>query len=81
MPACTLRLRLPAFYSASKNPDTKTPHTCISQPHGGYCLRKALMILIIIIIIKMIIVIIIIIIIIIIVIIIIIIVIITFQIT
>jgi hypothetical protein len=32
------RLGLPAIYSASKNPETKTPHTCLSQPHGGYCL-------------------------------------------
>jgi hypothetical protein len=26
------------FLFRLKNPDTKTPHTCLSQPHGG-CLR------------------------------------------
>jgi hypothetical protein len=29
------------FLFRLRNPDTKTPHTCISQPHGGYCLRMA----------------------------------------
>jgi hypothetical protein len=28
------------FLFRLKNPDTKTPHTCLSQPHGGYCLRR-----------------------------------------
>jgi hypothetical protein len=27
------------FLFRLKNPDTKTPHTCLSQPHGGYCLH------------------------------------------
>ncbi len=27
------------FLFRLKNPETKTPHTCLSQPHGGYCLR------------------------------------------
>jgi hypothetical protein len=27
------------FLLRLKNPDTKTPHTCLSQPHGGYCLQ------------------------------------------
>jgi hypothetical protein len=25
-----------------KNPETKTPHTCLSRPHGGYSLRMTL---------------------------------------
>jgi hypothetical protein len=27
------------FLFRLKNPKTKTPHTYLSQPHGGYCLR------------------------------------------
>ncbi len=38
---CTKLLKTPiaCFLFRLKNPDTKTPHTCLSQPHGGYCLR------------------------------------------
>jgi hypothetical protein len=28
------------FLFRLKTPDTKTPHTCLSQPHGGYCLHR-----------------------------------------
>jgi hypothetical protein len=31
------------FLLRLKNPDTKTPHTCLSQPHGGYCLHEAVL--------------------------------------
>ncbi len=27
------------FLFRLKNPDKKPPHTCLSQPHGGYCLH------------------------------------------
>jgi hypothetical protein len=35
----TLGLRLLAFYLASKTENQKTPHTCLYQPHRGYCLH------------------------------------------
>jgi hypothetical protein len=39
--ACThtLVFHMLAFHSVSNSDNTKPPHTCLYQPHGGYCLQ------------------------------------------